>query len=344
MNKVTIFLWLMPIILNAQSITVKVIDELGTPVEGAEVRVIYERLQHLKGSQTKEGKTNEEGIFRCSGSAMLGLWFWAKKEGYYDYGYNPAERDYLGMNEYPDKLEKTILLRRVINPVSLYAKRTQEGSHHSNYFIKIPETSEWCGYDLAAGDWVKPHGDGEVADLMLRFKRDFIEFEERRSPLDLRRKAIQRKYERLGKEFTEDAFKFEAGLWDLSLEVAFPKKKEGLVRVTDSFIPQSILRMPHQAPEEGYEPAYGFRIKSNEYLSRPKDVGFFLRTRVLLDEDGEIESANYAKIYGDLMINVKGEVSFTYYFNPVPNDRNLEFDTSRNLFGDDVEGSRVNLP
>jgi hypothetical protein len=46
--------------------------------------------------------------------------------------------------------------------------------------------------------------------------------------------------------------------------------------------------------------------------------------RSKLDEDGNIISANYGNNYGDFM-------SFIYNFNPTPNDRNVEFDPSRNL-------------
>lgn len=41
---------------------------------------------------------------------------------------------------------------------------------------------------------------------------------------------------------------------------------------------------------------------------------------------GNIISAQYGKIYGDFL-------AFTYYLNPSPNDRNVEFDPDQNLFG-----------
>ena len=45
-----------------------------------------------------------------------------------------------------------------------------------------------------------------------------------------------------------------------------------------------------------------------------------------LDEHGNIISAQYGKIYGDFL-------SFTYYLNPTSNDRSIEFDPDKNLFG-----------
>jgi hypothetical protein len=37
-------------------------------------------------------------------------------------------------------------------------------------------------------------------------------------------------------------------------------------------------------------------------------------------------------------------MSFSYYFNPVPNDRNLEFDPKKNLFPKDKPGANVYDP
>ena len=318
-----------PLLLTAQKVAVHVHDQDGSAVENASVKITYEGITNLGKTHEVEGITDEDGLFRSSGNAKVGVWFWVKKDGYYDHGYYPAERDIIGMNHLTDEIEKSIELRQVMNPIALYGRFEGGG--------KIPLLGEWCGYDLAEGDWVAPHGDGEVTDLMLRFEREFIKFEERRSPIAVRREAIEGKYRRLGKEFTEEAFRLEAGLWDMSLEVAFPQEKEGLIRVSDAFNLHSVLRMPHQAPEEGYEPTYGYLIKSNEYLAVAKDIGYFLRTRVVLDEDGEIESANYAKVHGDFRITVDGKVNFTYYFNPTPNDRNLEFE--RNLFPEGALGT-----
>jgi hypothetical protein len=39
------------------------------------------------------------------------------------------------------------------------------------------------------------------------------------------------------------------------------------------------------------------------------------------------------KIQGILSFDYEKNISFTYYLNPTPNDRNMEFDPSRNLFG-----------
>lgn len=40
----------------------------------------------------------------------------------------------------------------------------------------------------------------------------------------------------------------------------------------------------------------------------PDDIGSFLRTRMILDEQSEIKSANYAKIHGELSFDPRGKM------------------------------------
>ncbi len=81
-----------------------------------------------------------------------------------------------------------------------------------------------------------------------------------------------------------------------------------------------------------------------------KDSGLFLRLRTKLDENGEVVRANYAKLYGDPTFswNIRtgeGAIHFRYvYFNPEVNDRNLEFDTDKNLLNGLNTKHRVTLP
>jgi hypothetical protein len=57
---------------------------------------------------------------------------------------------------------------------------------------------------------------------------------------------------------------------------------------------------------------------------RDQKRNYFFRIRTVLDEEGNVKSACYGKIYGDFM-------DFRYYLNPTPNSRNVEFDPKRNL-------------
>ena len=85
------------------------------------------------------------------------------------------------------------------------------------------------------------------------------------------------------------------------------------------------------------------------------NIGYFLRSRVLLDPEDRVVFAHYGKILGDVKFSPRWKtepdgsdrfatVWFTYYFNPEANEQNLEFDPGRNLFGELDPGERVAEP
>ena len=101
--------------------------------------------------------------------------------------------------------------------------------------------------------------------------------------------------------------------------VSFPHIGDGIQESTpDKTYGFSGLRSLKEAPFEGYLP-----VREQKEMPNQKKV-FYFRVRTVRDSDGNIVSAHYGKIYGDFM-------QFTYYLNPTPNDRNIEFDPSQNL-------------
>ena len=109
----------------------------------------------------------------------------------------------------------------------------------------------------------------------------------------------------------------------------------------------SIFHWERFAPEEGYngsarniyfvnhDPRSGQKQEKNFDVWK-RDQGYFFRVRTVKQE-GQIVSARYGKITGDIGIDPRDSktcmIMFTYYFNPTPHDRNLEWDTKKNLFG-----------
>jgi len=55
-------------------------------------------------------------------------------------------------------------------------------------------------------------------------------------------------------------------------------------------------------------------------------------------------SAHYAKFITDVQIDIRGRIKFTSYFNPTPNDTNLEFDLKKNLFKNLKDSEKPFLP
>ncbi|MFP4166481.1 MAG: hypothetical protein ACLFUF_04845 [Opitutales bacterium] len=317
--------------LYSQDLSVKVQDDLGNPVARAEVMATYDNPSKVKRYDQQIKFSSEEGVVGFSGDALIGISVWAKKEGYYSHGHYPAEADVIPETRLQPKLNRVITMRRIIAPRSLYVRTIPLSPAEP---FRIPAEKTWLGFDFEHGDWVAPHGEGEVADILFRYEREFHGIfippftnttEERR------RNNIRSRYERLGEEFTEEKFREEAGKWDGTLEIAFPNNENGILKVKEDYNVHSVLRMPHKAPKDGYKPNHGYEEKTYAPATHRKDVGFFLRTRVERDDNDEIISANYAKVYGDFRFSPVGYLSFTYYFNPEPNDRNLEFN-GENLF------------
>ena len=100
--------------------------------------------------------------------------------------------------------------------------------------------------------------------------------------------------------------------------------------IVDEIISYSELKLPHQASESNYVKTLVINGADWENYR-----GIFIRSRVQLDKDSKITSANYGKIQGQITLNRQGIIGFTHYFNGTPNDRNMEFDPSKNLLKSD---------
>lgn len=309
-------------------VILKIVDENNVAIEGVEYWVWYRNPFAPNGEGYEfVGETDAEGTLHTKAVSPFGVLVRLQKEGYYSYGAGVAE-DYRILPQ-PLVYENTIVLRKVLNPIPLYAK---QGLKYGEAY-RIPVKGEWIGFDFEQGDWLKPYGKGRQSDILFRYQNEFMGFRKSSTrSMEQRRASYQRKCNNKGIPFTEEGFREAIGNWNGILEISFPGEKEGILKVEEAFIPQSELHMPHKAPVDGYFEKYSYVVDYKESVKPRNDIGFFLRTRVVLDENDEIKSANYAKIYGEFDFSPIGLVDFTYYFNPEVNDRNLEFDIGSNLF------------
>ena len=282
-------------------LTVKVIDEDGNPVSGADVAVSYKttpppnqnneagpKMGYIKGLTDANG---EFGASHTDSSFDLGIT--VKKNGYY--------ATHLGHQLYfPGQFDEktvaanwnpalTLILKEVGHPTPMYAK--------SITYIKFPALNQPIGYDLMIGDWVAPYGKGANSDVY--FKKDY--------------------YEKSANDYSS------------KITVSFADKDDGIQLVAGSNEELgSDLRSPHEAPKDGYYPeliretsAHPGQLTKLEF---DENRIYLIRIRTILDENGKVKSALYGKIYGDFM-------QFKYYLNPTPNDRNIEFDPKHDLVG-----------
>ena len=269
---------------------VKVVDNKGQPVGGANVTIgFYGSQQPFEtiGMKSISGITGKDGVFTSSGaSPSVSLFFGASKRGYYK---AHTEKSFpADRNNGPQsKINVELMLKAMVNPIAMYSRKINQN---------LPVHNSPLGFDMIKGDWVKPYGQGETSDILVTKNKIF--------------------------KSSED--------YDGSIVVYFPNVKEGIQLYSPSDLERtSSYKSPYEAPDSGYQ----FKMKRVNIATPGQPANFeydpsriyLFRIRCVLDNNGNIKSAYYGKMYGDFM-NVQ------YCLNPNANDRNIEYDISRNLF------------
>lgn len=281
-----------------------------------------------------EALTDINGFCRLSGCTDTGesSCIVRGNNGYYDsgwYSFDYTERSLLKFGRWlPDNVVVTVRLDRVVNPVPLYVKYAlvEHRARSRSYYevcqrrknLNLAATNEVptlknvkLVYDLLEGAWLPPHGNGTTADIEFSFNEEILGWKESVYPGGV---ALDKKYR-------------------TTVSITMPGEGNGLAEIVPSVNAGIKLRT---APAEGYVNNLtrwrgwfggGDGIKSDYDKSRCHAF----RIRTVYDKDGKVKSAYYGKIYGDFNVVDFEGVSFLYYLNPVPNDRNLEWDTKNNL-------------
>jgi hypothetical protein len=282
---------------QAWKVGLRVIDDEGQPITNAQAWVAYGiplSAQKTNDWDKIEGLTDEHGVFKAE----------HRDTGSYSLGihirkigFYPTDHVYdLGPSYTPEiwNVNLTMVLKKIGQPIPMYAKREE---------TKIPKEDEPVGFDLIVGDWIAPYGAGKSADVLFTVHRKITNPQE----------------------------------FDASLGLTFPKIGDGVVVVPPVPATDSPLVMPRTASVTGYQSALTWSYHNFTENSEPAS-GYFFRVRTALDSNGNIQSALYGKIQGDVRFYVgtkapRAGIGFQYYLNPTPNDRNVEFDPKRNLFG-----------
>ncbi|MGJ3242873.1 MAG: carboxypeptidase-like regulatory domain-containing protein [Opitutales bacterium] len=324
--------------LSGAEIRISVVDSLGLPVEGVKVSLGFDNAPNIPRYFRRTGNTDKDGLYTTRASANISMSLVATKDGYYKFGYPNAQPLDFAMREIEGDFEYTVRMRKIRNPIPLMAKRSVfKNSSEAAYLL--PKQNEWIGFDFMKFDWVEPYGRGEKSDIKFRYERQFHHIHIAQytdETIESRREDIKGRNQRMGIPFNEEIFREVAGVWSGTLELRFVRPGDGWVKVEEDFVPESMLQMPHEAPVNGYKDAVWSRFihsrnSIHELVNQTPKHGYFLRTRTELDAAGNVESAHYAKIVGEIGFYPTGKVWMTYYFNPTPNDRNLELDPKKNL-------------
>lgn len=317
--------------LLGNEVKMRVVDDAGSAVAGAAVEMLF--VNH-NGSDVKKGTSGKDGEYTASGRGNNSVMIRAAKVGHYSVQVERLSKD--------TDHDVAVVLPRVINPIRLYVLRVDDDQG-----IVFPIQNQWIGFDFEVADWVAPYGKGKTADFLLRFRNEFKGMEDSSRTMEERIASHKRLLGYSKEEWTMDKFKIHAGKWDGLVEMSFPGEGEGILEA-ERFVDYSPMKLPHRAPEDGYSSTWKRAVNNYIHYGTPNPfdrAGFFLRTRVKKDQQGRIISANYAKFIGTMNVWANtGKIEFLYYFNPAPNDRNLEFDPKQNLFPEDKPGARVYKP
>ena len=268
------------------------------------------------GENSVDGKTDTNGFCSLSGqttAGSIGLSVW--KDGYYGNGGQsiiPTNLNSLTRRWEPWNPTVDVVLKMKGIQVPMFARKVFER--------KIPIEDKSVGFDLMVGDWVTPYGKGDVSDFLFKLER---KAEPAAPP----------------REFPP---------YDITLTISFSNVGDGIQSVFALPRGPSELRLPRQAPLDGYESALVKR--SYKELGQPAhedfrvDQNYFFRVRTKKDAQGNIVSALYGKISGDFRGGITDKLTFSYYLNPEPNSRNMEFDPNQNLFKNLPFMERVTAP
>jgi hypothetical protein len=281
---------------SASKFTVRVLDsETGHPVTNATVQAIFEHQYDPWGNKpnivdrrNEPVDLNGEVVFegKCIHGGAGGTAF---AEGYYSGHEGQSSTKNIALNRWePWNPTIEVKMRKIKNPVSMKYKR--QG------WTVVPEFGKPIGYDLEKGDWVIPHGTGEIEDFV------FL--------MNLNRKSMA------------DA--------EASYILSFSNPLDGIQEYMPPKRLQSAYIFPYTAPIEGYEKSLYQHDINTPYgpskTTEKDNVNYLFRVRTKTDDEGNIISACYGRISGEIKISRKGQVEFEYWFNPDPQSRSLESD------------------
>lgn len=277
-------------------VTLRVVDTEGKAVTEASVNLTFAFRQKNK---PLIGLTDSNGLFVAQGTLTDDIIYRVSKIGYYEtfdrfFMAKAATRCVENGRWIPWNPVLQVTMKEIRKPIPMYVKKVE---------CKLPKYDVPIGFDFKVGDWVAPYGKGLISDMTLTYSE------------------------------TER----EDSLCKYDFKVTFPSPSGGAyIQKKDLY---SILGSANEATSEGYSPSRSFVYERTDSkiiqdVRVTSDDCLVFRSRTETDELGVLQKANYGKIYGPLKFadGRDREVVFTYYFNPTPNDRNLEFDGKNNLF------------
>lgn len=282
-------------------VTLRVIDSRGAPVPGADIQMAFFPKDSYEAAKITKGLTDKDGLFVVSGKTVDDISFSASKADYYVtsrkfHFYWRGTACVKNGRWQPWNPTLEVVLKEKRKPIPMYQNFVE---------TVMPAGTNRLGFDFLVGDWVAPHGKGNITDMWYVYDENFID---------------------------RDNFY-------IKLSFAFEGEKNGCyMRKMDNY---SGLISEHEASDIEFAPSKVCVIeqekgKYTKELRFAEDDYMVFRIRTKTDEQGKIVSSHYGKIYGPVGVPHRWskKFSFTYYLNPTPNDRNVEYDPQKNLIPD----------
>lgn len=307
------------------TVKLRVSDDVGSPVTNAAVDGCFLDFSQ-SGARTRfDGFTDTNGIFMAKGETVLGVYARFTCDGYYpttvkqtiEYTRKANGKGYERIDRWDRDIP--VLLKRIRNPISMLVKGIQNVEIRKKSEDKMGHyvLNSVVGYDLLRGDMLPPYGRGMLNDLEFDWKMTI-------SATNKVGRAID---------------------YDTLCEIRLTNTVDGICRGPPDGAENGQLGSAYisayVAPADGYTNAITFYRNVHGTSAESNDDQHYLyyfRIRTQTNEMGQVTNALYGKIQG----KING--LFTYYLNPTPNDRNVEFDPKRNLFKDLKSTEQVREP
>ena len=207
--------------------------------------------------------------------------------------YETSYRQFILRNGDNVKKKITVVIKKMKNQVAMQARNVE---------LTFPELEKYYPFDCDVGDWVEPYGNGKKSHIYIYYCGRFKDM------------------------FTGDSI----------LKIKTEDKDAGFQ--ISEFDEYSTFRSMYLAPTNNYTNVLEF-ITQETKTEVIKNTSLKDNQYIIFKVQNSTNSTmyNYGKIYYDINYGpYDGDITnckvwFTYYYNPTPNDRNLEFDPKQNL-------------
>ena len=279
----------------AAKMTVKVLDEeTGAPMSNCVVQTRFLVKSHWNDPDEYDEQkciSDADGLCAFSGiDDSFGYGGGVLSSNYYQSSFKVP---YTGVNRLLNRWEPwnptiEVKMRPIKNPVPMI--------YRSVTIKQIPKMNTPIGFDLETSDWVAPYGKGVVSDFIFN-----------------------------ATWFFQDTQRGSDGRYTLS----FSNETDGIQTYLFSKEISSSFKWLYEAPLSGYQPVL------KKHISWPANGGerdtdydetnnYMFRVRSQKLVDGSIVGT-YGIIQREIEVGPRGSLKFEYWFNPVPNERSLEW-------------------